>query len=250
MKDGGLILWNATVICEMSKTSWQMGIHERRLREPFGGPTIPFGSMIECHPISAKDQSRLHQFGKNVLPGIFLGYVLIAVRIWKGDILVGDVEELENLEASEIHARRPNAKDVITPKNGEHFIFPIGDVTVRSEELSVDTRGSSDKSQPKQKMTEKPATIFGRSKGITYCHHTEPRVQLYVPKEETFLIPLKCIVMTRTTHTNLDVFQESRIEDGLVFFRPSAVLFQLQSLRWFFCNSELFFFPTVMFLAN
>ena len=154
------------------------------------------------------------------------------------------------MEASEIHARRPNAKDVITPKNGEHFIFPIGDVTVRSEELSVDTRGSSDTSQPKQKMTEKPATIFGRSKGITYCHHTEPRVQLYVPKEETFLIPLKCIVMTRTTHTNLDVFQESRIEDGLAFFIPSAVLFQLQSLRWFFCNSELFFFQLSCFLPT
>ena len=29
-------------------------------------------------PISAKDLSRLHQFGPNVLPGIFLGYVLHA----------------------------------------------------------------------------------------------------------------------------------------------------------------------------
>ena len=27
MKNGGLILWNAVVICEMSKTSWQMGKH-------------------------------------------------------------------------------------------------------------------------------------------------------------------------------------------------------------------------------
>ena len=25
MKNGGLILWNAVAICEMSKTSWQMG---------------------------------------------------------------------------------------------------------------------------------------------------------------------------------------------------------------------------------
>ena len=172
------------------------------------------------------------------------------MRNWKGDILVGDVEELENLEASEIHARRPNAKDVITPKNGEHFIFPIGDVTVRYEELSVDTRGSSDKSQPKQKMTEKPATIFGRSKGITYCHHTEPRVQLYVPKEETFLIPLKCIVMTRTTHTNLDVFQESRIEDGLAFFSdPVRFCFNSRAYVGFFVTLS-FFFPTVMFLPT
>ena len=39
-----------------------------------------FGAMVENHPIPAKDLSRLHQFGKKVLPGIFLGYVLYAVR--------------------------------------------------------------------------------------------------------------------------------------------------------------------------
>ena len=50
--------------------------HERRFGEPFSEPTIPFGSMIEYHPISAKDQSRLHQFGKKVSPGIFFGYAL------------------------------------------------------------------------------------------------------------------------------------------------------------------------------
>ena len=35
-------------------------------------------------PISAKDLSRLHQFGKKVLPGICLGYVFYAGGIWKG----------------------------------------------------------------------------------------------------------------------------------------------------------------------
>ena len=39
-------------------------------------------------------------------------------------------------------------------------------------------------------------------------HHVEPRVQLYVPKEETFPIPLKYIDVTGTTHTNLNVLQE------------------------------------------
>ena len=51
-----------------------MGKHlnERRFGEPFiKGPIIPFDSMIEYHPISAKDLSRLHQFGKKILPGIF-----------------------------------------------------------------------------------------------------------------------------------------------------------------------------------
>ena len=36
-------------------------------------------------------------------------------EIWKGDTLVADIEELENLDASEIHARRHNAMDVLTP---------------------------------------------------------------------------------------------------------------------------------------
>ena len=60
--------------------------YERRFGMPFNGPVIPFGAMVEYHPISAVDLSRLHQFGPKVLPGILLGYVLSAGRIWKGDI--------------------------------------------------------------------------------------------------------------------------------------------------------------------
>ena len=52
--------------------------YERRFGQPFKGPIIPFGSLVEYHPITAKDQSRIHQFGKKVLPGLFLGYALYA----------------------------------------------------------------------------------------------------------------------------------------------------------------------------
>ena len=76
--------------------------------------------MVEYHPTSAKDQSRLHQFGSKVLPGIFFGYVLYAVRIWKGDIMVAHIEELEQMNASELHARRLNPKEVLTPMKGDH----------------------------------------------------------------------------------------------------------------------------------
>ena len=87
--------------------------------------------MVEYHPVSAKDVSRPHQFGPNVLPCIFLGYVLYAVRIWKGDITVADTEELEEMDASELHARRLNANEVLTPMTGETFIFPVADGTVK-----------------------------------------------------------------------------------------------------------------------
>ena len=50
-------------------------------------PIIPFGSLVEYHPIIAKDQSRIHQFGKKILPGLFLRYALYAGGIWKGDLL-------------------------------------------------------------------------------------------------------------------------------------------------------------------
>ena len=80
MKTGGLILWNATVLCDMSKTSWKI---ERRFGEAFTLPVIPYGAMVEYHPISAKDQSRLHQFDEKGLPGTFLGCALFADGIWK-----------------------------------------------------------------------------------------------------------------------------------------------------------------------
>ena len=44
----------------------------------------------DLNRISAKDQSRIHQFGKKVLPGLFLRYALYAGGIWKGDVLVAD----------------------------------------------------------------------------------------------------------------------------------------------------------------
>ena len=50
--------------------------------------------MVEYYPMSARNQSRLHQFGK-VLPGIFLGYALSAGGFWKEDILVADIEEVK-----------------------------------------------------------------------------------------------------------------------------------------------------------
>ena len=95
---------------------------ERRFGEPCKGPIIPFGSLVEYHPITAEDQSRIHQFGKKVLPGLFLGYALYAGRIWKGDFMVADIEELETMDALEIYAKRLNAKEVIFPKeNGQFF---------------------------------------------------------------------------------------------------------------------------------
>ena len=66
-------LRNVTDLLSDGKTPY-----ERRFGQPFKGPIIPFGSLVEYYPITAKDQSRIHQFGKKVLPGLFLGYALYA----------------------------------------------------------------------------------------------------------------------------------------------------------------------------
>ena len=94
-------LRNVTDLLSDGKTPY-----ERRFGQPFKGPIIPFGSLVEYHPITAKDQSRIHQFGKKVLPGLFLGYALYAGGIWKGDVLVADIEELETMDASEIYSKK------------------------------------------------------------------------------------------------------------------------------------------------
>ena len=78
----GPIPWNAIAICEMFKTSWQMGklLVKGHSENHFVRPSdLLVGAVVEYRPISAKDLSRLHQFGKKVLPDIFLGYVLYAV---------------------------------------------------------------------------------------------------------------------------------------------------------------------------
>ena len=55
---------------------------------------------------------------------------------------------------------------------------------------------------------------FWSIQGDFICrHHNESRVQLYVLQEETFLIPLKYIDVTRSTLIDLNVLQEKTIDD-------------------------------------
>ena len=225
-------LRNVTDLLSDGKTPY-----ERRFGQPLKGPIIPFGSLVEYHPITAKDQSRIHQFGKKVLPGLlFFGYALYAGGIWKGDVLIADLEELETMDASEIYSKRLNAKEVIFPKEGE-FTFPIADGRIKTpggdQELRtstlirprpirgeghVDFLGESEGflPQPHDSFPDAGEAIndfWSMSGSFIYRHHVEPRVKLYSPREESFPIPLKYIDVTRTTHTNLDVKQEKRIDD-------------------------------------
>ena len=125
MKVGGQMPWNAFLVCETSQIYYLMGRRpvEDALGNHLKGPIIPFGSLVEYHPITAKDQSRIHQFGKKVFPGVCLGYALYAGGIWKGDALIADLQELETMDASEIYSKRLDAKEVIFPKEKMEFSF-------------------------------------------------------------------------------------------------------------------------------
>ena len=211
---------------------------ERHFGKPFKGPIIPFGSLVEYYPISAKDQSRIHHFGKKALPGLFLGYALYAGWIWNGDIMVADIEELEMMDASEIYSKRLNAKEVIFPKESGNFIFPVADGRIKlpggDQELRTSTLtrehpirgegqrdflGESEGSPPPPPQDSLPDAgeaindFWSMSGNFKNRHHVEPRAKLFVPREESFPIPLKYTDVSRTTHTNLDVMQESRIDD-------------------------------------
>ena len=229
-------LRNVTDLLSDGKTPY-----ERRFGQPFKGPIIPFGSLVEYHPVTAKDQSGIHKFGKKVLPGLFLGYALYAGGIWKGDVLIGDLEELETMDASEIYSKRLNAKEVKIHKENGEFIFPIADGRIKTPggdqelrtstlvrhrpirgESHLDFLGESERSlsPPHDSFPdarEAMNVFWSMSGNFIHRHHVEPRVKLYSPREESFPIPPKYIDVTRTTQTNLDFKLEKRIDDYWIF---------------------------------
>ena len=126
---------------------------------------------------------------------------------------------------------------MIFPKEKGEFIFPIADGRIKTlggdqdlrtstlvrhrpiqGESNIDFLGESEGSlpQPQDSLPDAGEAIndfWSMSGNFIYRHHVEPRVKFYSPREESFPIPLKYIDVSRTTHTNLDVKQEKRIDD-------------------------------------
>ena len=141
------------------------------------------------------------------------------------------------MDASEICSKRLNAKEVIFPKEKGEFIFPIADGRIKPLGGDQDLKSSTlIRQRPIRGGGQRD--FLGESEGsllplhdsfpdageaindfcstsgnFIYHHHVEPRVKLYSPREESFPVPLKYIDVSRTTHANLDVKQEERIDD-------------------------------------
>ena len=112
-------------------------------------------------------------------------------------MLVADIEELEKMDASDIHAKRLNANEVLTLMNGEKFIFLVATGAV---ELSG------------RDQVLRTSIFFGnrpdRGEEQEILPGESDVSSLYVPIEESFPIALKYIDITRSTDTSLDVMLE------------------------------------------
>ena len=214
MKNGGLILWNAIAICERSKTSWRIGKRlmkhdsenhlkarsfrsEQRLnifrslqKTSRGSTTLVRNS---CQEYSSNPHWLRGELGEM--------YWLPTWRSW-------DIGRVRN-PCSKAQCKRNN----VPKRSGQHFLNSCSQMEqqncveefmksknqlqlARSEDLRREFLGNSDGSQPTEAHDD-----------------VGPRVELYLPKEETLPIPLKYIDVTRTAHTSLDVLQEKRFND-------------------------------------
>ena len=124
--------------------------------------------------------------------------------------MISDIEELEEMDASEIHARRLNAKEVLTPMKGDKLECPVADGTVkicgedqdlrtpilikdrpeRGEEHEV-LRGESDGTLFKMTqhgMMRKPKMISGLLREISFIAITwNPELNCTCRKKNHFL---------------------------------------------------------------
>ena len=211
-------LRNVTDLSSDGKTPYK-----RRFGQPLKGPIDPFGSLVEYHPITAKDQSRIHQFGKKSSLDCSSGYALYAGWIWKVTYWSQTLRSWRRWTH-----RKSTRKDSMRKRwyfpNTEKFIFPVADGRIKTvggdqelrtstliqEEGNIDFLGEREGSlpQPHDSLPDVGEAIndsWSMPGSFIYLHHVEPRVKLYSPREESFPIPLKNIDESRTTHTNLDV---------------------------------------------
>ena len=143
--------------------------YERRCGEPFEGPIIPFGAMVEYHPISTRDQSNFQQLGKTVFPGIFRAYALIAGEFGKETLWLRISRNWKRCTYQQfVLGESMRKKYWLISQKGEEFIFRVADGTakmsgrdyefreptqrrkrtVRSEDLSGELQGEPEGPQP------------------------------------------------------------------------------------------------------
>ena len=183
-----------------------MSPFEKRFDAPFDGSIILFENTSSTIRSSKKDKHRLHQFGIEVLPDVFIGYTLHAGGGWTEDLLIADWDELEKNVAPEVHVKRFKSAELIriscrwvlqtrrarstsclairTKANRDHRCGPTpfaaaGNFTHDTIDEDVFFKTERDD--------------FVSISGNFMCkHHVIPRDEVFVPQESPFPILLTC----------------------------------------------------------
>ena len=126
--------------CVHDKVAGNQTAFERRFQAPFKGPIIPFGAQITYKPSDPNWIKKLHQFGKKMMAGIFLGYAQHTGGGWTGDLLIADWQQVENaIRDTQIHLKRFKAGEVDVVQRYGDFCFPVaeGDLRVQGDSLEA-----------------------------------------------------------------------------------------------------------------
>ena len=122
--------WSVIVVSETFNTSFRTGkLHMDCVLENYSvGHSCLVVRRLNITPISAKDLSRLHSSLVKRGPAKHLHWLRVVCgrnlerrHLWSGS------RSWKILDASEFHARRLNAKEVLMPMHGEESIFPFAD---------------------------------------------------------------------------------------------------------------------------
>ena len=159
---------------------------------------------LQFHPMSSKDQGRVHQFCTKVIPGIFIGYALNA----------GEVE----LAASEIHVKRFQSEEVDILERNNAFVFPMqGEILQVRQPLytAVYKAGSDIMRESQQHSSEEREEARDPDTEVedyTHRNHVAPRTKLNVPNGDFPKTP-KFTDIQRQTKTSIDELHMATIDD-------------------------------------
>ena len=236
--NGERLPWSATAFCEISFIWWESR-YERRFGMPLTDHCF-FWSNGRISPYHCERHFETISVWSKSLARCILRLCIVCRENLEKRHMVADIEELEQMDASELHARRLNEKELLTPVNCDNFMFPVADGTVRiswgDQDLRTSTliwdipdrgeeqevlRGESDglssptllQDDSTRDASEAKNDFWSTTGDFINRHHVEPRVKLYVPRDTSFPISLKYIDTSRKTNTSLDVLLEKSIDN-------------------------------------
>ena len=142
MKIGGQMPWNAMLICETFKISCLILHTKGVLENQKMDQSFRLVHWLSITLFLRKTSQESINLERKSSLDCSLDTLCTRWRLWKGDILIADFEELETMDASEIYSQRLNAKVSNISQNGK-FSFPVTDGRItlpgKDQELTTST---------------------------------------------------------------------------------------------------------------